>query len=457
METTEAERTLEDLETRIERLRALYEQYFLGIEKIEPQIPRKDVDRRIYVLRREQIRNTAMRFKFQMLIQRYNTLQQYWHRITREIENGTYRRDVMRAAARFGEKEALTVLGKKRQKMYARLAEAQGGGKPAGADGDDEGELLDADDLIEDEGEPVEDVEAATDGQRPVPAVSVPAAGPSTGVRDVAPTALIPEPPTSPSQTSHRGLLWGEQPAAAAAERVPAARAQASAQPAAPARAAEPAVDPAKRRVAALAAEMKAARENANAAGSFGDIDLNLDMDLDRASAPGAASQPAPTRGALDSRRPQPRRPSSRSMRAVKPPGAAAARSPSVAPAPGAAATSQVRSAAASVTPHPERSAPVQPATPRSPDPRPPPARVEPAAGSPSPDGLPEQRLRQIYAKYVETKRAAHESTAGVTFEKLASSLRAQTAKLRASHPAKTVDYEVVVKDGKTTLKPVLR
>src|SRR5580698_10299004 len=138
METTEDERTLEDLETRIERLRALYEQYFMGIEKIEPQIPRKEVDRRIYVLRREQIRNTAMRFKFQMLIQRYNTLQQYWHRITREIENGTYRRDVMRAAARFGEKEALTVLGKKRQKMYARLAEAQGGG----ARGDDEGELL---------------------------------------------------------------------------------------------------------------------------------------------------------------------------------------------------------------------------------------------------------------------------------------------------------------------------
>src|SRR5262249_39573508 len=110
MEAAEIDRELEELETRMERLRALYEQYFMGIEKLEPQIPRKDVERRIQILRREQIRNTALRFRFQMLIQRYNTMQQYWMRITREIENGTYRRDVMRAAQRFGDREALTIL-----------------------------------------------------------------------------------------------------------------------------------------------------------------------------------------------------------------------------------------------------------------------------------------------------------------------------------------------------------
>src|SRR3954471_16794370 len=125
MEPSEAERMLEDLETRIERLRALYEQYFMGIEKLEPQIPRKEVDRRITLLRKEQMRNTAMRFKFQTLIQRFNTMQQYWMRITREIENGTYRRDVIKAAHRFGEKEALTILGKKKAKQYAALLIAQ--------------------------------------------------------------------------------------------------------------------------------------------------------------------------------------------------------------------------------------------------------------------------------------------------------------------------------------------
>jgi hypothetical protein len=65
--------------------------------------------------------------------------------------------------------------------------------------------------------------------------------------------------------------------------------------------------------------------------------------------------------------------------------------------------------------------------------------------------------MRQIYSKYVETKRAANESTAGVTYERLAESLRAQADKLRASHPTKSVDYEVVTKDGKTMLKPILR
>ncbi|HVK68904.1 MAG TPA: hypothetical protein VM694_30820, partial [Polyangium sp.] len=125
MEHAEVERALEDLDSRLERLRALYEQYFLGIEKLEPLVPRKELERRIMLLRREQIRNTALRFKFQTLIQRYNTFQQYWGRVAREIENGTYQRDVLRAAARFGTKDALTIVGKKQKEKYAKLAAAQ--------------------------------------------------------------------------------------------------------------------------------------------------------------------------------------------------------------------------------------------------------------------------------------------------------------------------------------------
>ena len=96
METAEIEVLVEELEQRVERLRALYEQYFMGIEKIEPSVLRKDVDRRLWVLRREQLRNTALRFKLNMVIQRYNTYQQYWGRICREIEAGTYKRDLRR-------------------------------------------------------------------------------------------------------------------------------------------------------------------------------------------------------------------------------------------------------------------------------------------------------------------------------------------------------------------------
>ncbi len=101
MEQLEVEKLVGELELGVDRLRSLYEQYFMGIEKLEPTVPRKDVDRRIHVLRKEQIRNTALRFRFLMILQRYNTYQSHWQRICREIENGTFKRHMMRAQRRF--------------------------------------------------------------------------------------------------------------------------------------------------------------------------------------------------------------------------------------------------------------------------------------------------------------------------------------------------------------------
>ena len=86
MDAAETEKYVGDLEIAVDRLRSLYEQYFMGIEKLEPTVPRKDVDRRIYVLRKEQIRNTGVRFRFHMIIQRFNTYVTHWQRITRQIE-----------------------------------------------------------------------------------------------------------------------------------------------------------------------------------------------------------------------------------------------------------------------------------------------------------------------------------------------------------------------------------
>jgi hypothetical protein len=100
LEQSEIEAHVEELETRVDRLRSLYEQYFMGIEKIEPGVAKKDVERRFQVLRREQIRNTALRFRFQMVVQRYNTYQSYWIRVCRQIEEGTYKRDVLSAQRR---------------------------------------------------------------------------------------------------------------------------------------------------------------------------------------------------------------------------------------------------------------------------------------------------------------------------------------------------------------------
>ena len=44
----------------------------------------------------------------------------------------------------------------------------------------------------------------------------------------------------------------------------------------------------------------------------------------------------------------------------------------------------------------------------------------------------------------------------GITFESLSATLRDSGAKLREKH-GKSVDFEVIVKDGKTILKPVLK
>jgi hypothetical protein len=100
MTPKEFEILLADAEVQLSRIKHLYEQWFQGIERIEPQIARKQLERTMHALRKTQPRNTALRFRFQTLIQRYTTLQTYWRRIGRQIEEGTYRRDLLRARRR---------------------------------------------------------------------------------------------------------------------------------------------------------------------------------------------------------------------------------------------------------------------------------------------------------------------------------------------------------------------
>jgi hypothetical protein len=100
MTPKEFEIMLSEAEVQLSRIKHLYEQWFQGIERIEPQIPRKQFDRALHELRKVKPRNTALRFRYQTLIQRYTTLQTYWRRIGRQIEEGTYRRDLLRARRR---------------------------------------------------------------------------------------------------------------------------------------------------------------------------------------------------------------------------------------------------------------------------------------------------------------------------------------------------------------------
>lgn len=97
MDAVEFEALLHDVDTKLDRLKALYEQWFQGMERLEPAIARKELDRRVALLRKEVPRSTALRFRFQQFVMRYTTLQTYWGRIARQIEEGTYRRDLLKA------------------------------------------------------------------------------------------------------------------------------------------------------------------------------------------------------------------------------------------------------------------------------------------------------------------------------------------------------------------------
>jgi hypothetical protein len=99
-EADEQEQLIDMLESRLDRLRSLYEMYFQGIEKLEPSMERTAVKNAIQNLRKTRIQNTALRFRLTQLVARLNSYETYWTRISRKMEDGTYHRDIFKARYR---------------------------------------------------------------------------------------------------------------------------------------------------------------------------------------------------------------------------------------------------------------------------------------------------------------------------------------------------------------------
>ncbi len=376
MEAEEIEGLIDELEQRVERLRALYDQYFMGIEKIEPGVLRKDVDRRVWVLRREQIRNTGMRFKFNTVVQRYNTYQQYWMRICREIENGTYKRDLRRAAKKFGT-EALTIQAKKRlgKQLQRELEESQ-----EQASAQEQSDSMDIDVDVDMGDAPPQAPGALPRKKAPVHVVSLDALDNLEDILGLATTESRPQ--------------------------------------------------------------QAAARSSAH---SFGNIDDIFggpdDTDETRPHQRSALPSPAPA---------TPPRPSSQPLPVRRPPASPSPRPP----APPAASTS---SSGLGLTRKAPAASPGTAASPpqRPQPPAPPMTSVRPAARSDQ--ALSDARMREIYSRYVQAKRECRESTSGITEDGLSRSLRATVEKLQATHKGRQIDFDVVIKDGKAVLKPVVK
>ncbi len=91
------------LESSIAELVVKYEQYFLGIEKREPQKLCEDIERFIRRYNTSSIVNTMYKFKFNTLVGKFNSYKQYWVRIIRLIEEGKYSRDRFKMARHLAE------------------------------------------------------------------------------------------------------------------------------------------------------------------------------------------------------------------------------------------------------------------------------------------------------------------------------------------------------------------
>ena len=427
MENAELEVALEELESRLERLRALYEQYFMGIERIEPAIPRKDIDRRIYVLRREKIRNTAKRFKLQTIISRYNTFQQYWQRICREIEQGTYKRHVIRAE-RIAPGQILTIAARKR---LGRAA-------------------LEAMQPDEAGGPPETGPASVPPSSRPS---TLPSARPNPQLPSLRPAAPAPPqrlaPPPKPVPPPKPGRAVPPVPVP-----VPPAAAAAAAAP-------PPPVRPASARPRPV----------------FESLDLDMDFlgdwDPSKAAAKSSANKRVPEAPARPFGKPL-----SRPMNTPPTPGAAppAQRAAPPKPAPVAAPVVRAPSAPPKPVTIPPRPAPPPTAVdkPLAAKPAPPPhaarplAPIIPGTGSPKPAGAKpavspaaaaaaiDERVRELHARLVEAKRQTQDAAA-VSMEGLARSMKATEAKLREQHKNRKIDFDVVIKDGKAVLKPIVR
>jgi hypothetical protein len=359
----------EAFESELAELKAKHDQYFLGMERFEPIKDRDDYKKRLTKFKTQHIRQTALRFRVNALWQKYLSYERMWERVAREIESGTYARDVFKAKMR-GEKRA-----KKDEKKKKKEEK-----EPTTDPHIEVPESL-RDPVPQPPAQPANQIRGGVPKPPPLPldedvplvrppTVSAPSKGPpppppqGTGARPPP-----PPPPSQPTVAAPRTSVTG----------MPAVKG-----PPPPPPSLTPAQQPLANRTSG--------------------------------SNPAARPPPPPPPGM--------ERPVSGATRAIPP----------LPPAPPGSA--RVTGNMPAVRPPPP------PGTPR-----PPPAA---AAGVP---GLGEDKVKALYTAYVAAKRQCREPVDGITQESVASTLRGQLPDLMKQH--KSVDFKVVIKNGKAELKAV--
>src|SRR4051795_5934474 len=88
---------LDAMEQSISELQVVYEKFFLGIDRRPPDRERKRISDRMRVLKGTQVKNTALKFRLHTMFAKLISFERMWDRTLREMEEGTYRRDVFKA------------------------------------------------------------------------------------------------------------------------------------------------------------------------------------------------------------------------------------------------------------------------------------------------------------------------------------------------------------------------
>ncbi len=325
-----------ELESELAELRAAYDQYFMGNERLPPLKKHEGFKKQYMKLKSSMVRQTAAKFRIESIGQKMLTFERLWERTIQQIEAGTYKRDLMRL--------------KRHQKKDTKKADSDF----------DVDEDLDLSDLDEG-GDDLASALAAAEASASARAAAAPPAAPA--VKPLAP-AIVPVTPPA-------GLkpLTPPIPTAPLTAPIPP-------RPSGPPKISAPIV------TGATPAFIPAPVMTGVTA-AF------------KPGAPAAAAKPAGSTG---------------SNAAFKPAAPAVAARPAAAPS------------------------------------RP------PAAGG-GDSGLSDTKVKAIYDAYVMAKKRCGEDTKAVTLDSVASSLRKQVPELMKAHNAKTVEFKVVIKDGKAVLR----
>lgn len=437
----ELEELLEGLEKLLDRTKVLYEQYFMGIQKTAPMQLHRDIERKVRELTQQQIRNTALRFRFTTVSQKFGSYNTYWKRTLREIEQGKYVRDlarVKRKAEQAGEELPEELLVKLPKRMQDRIRR-------------DRARLA----------------ERATEREAEARAFEAIARAAEIPVASTAQHVISEEEADSLFQAGDLDIdglfdaLTEKPDPPAEADAAAAGKQRVRGQPTTASTlvaAAEPTSDepaevpssqrPSESRIPARPEEPRWGPDDASPSDADAGLPRTIAVAIPKAA---PRSRPIPV---IDG------------FRVPPPPGMSrAGTAPPREDTPGQPSSTSVKAPTVVTRPVPP---PIPPAGARPAPPRPPtmpgarppaPARpvVSPVAakppGPPPPPGMDDKQCRDLYSRYLKARQLVGEKNDDVTYEKLVSSLGKQAAAIMNQHNARGVEFNVVVRGDKVVLK----